>query len=104
MRKSVLFAVAAIAPALAAAQADDIERGRAFVDSHCARCHATGPTGASPHKDAPAFRTLHRKYPVESLAEALAEGVITGHPDMPVFALAPEEIGEIIAYLKSLEI
>ena len=42
-------------------------------------------------------------YPVESLEEALAEGISTGHPTMPEFRLDPGQIGDVIAYLKSLE-
>lgn len=35
-------------------------------------------------------------------AEALAEGIVTGHPDMPAFTFSPTQIGAIIAYIKSL--
>jgi mono/diheme cytochrome c family protein len=40
---------------------------------------------------------------VESLAEALAEGIVTGHPTMPEFALDPAQVNDFVAYLKSLE-
>ena len=73
------------------------------MQADCARCHAVGPTGDSPLKDAPPFRTLHTRYPVESLEESLAEGIITGHPAMPEFHFSPEQVGDIIAYLKSLQ-
>jgi mono/diheme cytochrome c family protein len=52
---------------------------------------------------APPFRTLHRRYPVEDLAESLAEGIKTGHQDMPQFQLEPDQIEDLMAYLKSLE-
>jgi mono/diheme cytochrome c family protein len=58
---------------------------------------------ASPLRIAPPFRELHKRYPVESLEEALAEGIRTGHPSMPEFRLDPDQIGDVIAYLKSLE-
>jgi mono/diheme cytochrome c family protein len=74
-----------------------------LVTTNCARCHAVGRTGASPHPAAPPFRTLSRKYKVEGLAEALAEGIYTGHPDMPEFIFEPEEVGAIIDYLKSIQ-
>jgi cytochrome c len=48
-------------------------------------------------------RTLHERYPVESLEEPLAEGIITGHPSMPEFRLDPGQVADVIAYLKSLE-
>lgn len=81
---------------------DDSARGRAIVEANCAPCHAVGRSGASPHPDAPPFRTLSQRYPIESLAEALAEGISTGHPDMPEFVAAPAEIDAIIAYVRSL--
>ena len=36
---------------------------------------------------APPFRDLPKRYPVENLAEALAEGIVTGHPARPRFIL-----------------
>ena len=77
--------------------------GRAIAQGYCAGCHAVGATGASPRAAAPPFRDLHRLYPVESLQESLAEGILAGHPDMPQVVLVPGEIENFIAYLKSLE-
>jgi len=85
-----------------AADGEAIARGRALVEANCARCHAIGPEGSSPHPDAPEFRGLSQRYPIESLAEALAEGISTGHPDMPEFVATPEQIDAIIAYLATL--
>lgn len=79
------------------------QRGLTFAHANCARCHAVELKGASPLKIAPPFRTLHERYPVESLAEAFAEGIQTGHPTMPEFRLDAAQIGDLIAYLKSLE-
>jgi len=73
------------------------------VQVNCARCHAVGLVGESPLPIAPAFRTLHKRYPIDSLQEALAEGIVTGHPSMPEFALDPDQVNAVIAYLKSLE-
>ena len=67
------------------------------------RCHAVGRAGDSPLRIAPPFRTLHTRYPVENLAEALAEGITVGHPAMPEFRLDPDQIDNLIAYLKTLE-
>jgi cytochrome c len=78
------------------------QRGLAFVQAHCARCHAIGRSGASPLAAAPAFRTLHQRYPIEDLEEPLAEGIVTGHPAMPEFQLDPGQVGDVIVYLKSL--
>ena len=85
------------------AQSPAVQRGQVFVRTNCAHCHAIDRSSPSPLKDAPPFRTLHRKYPVESLEESLAEGITTGHPSMPEFRLDPGQIGDVIAYLKSLE-
>jgi hypothetical protein len=57
----------------------------------------------SPLKIAPPFRTLHERYPVETLEEALAEGIITGHPSMPQFSFEADQVGDFIAFLKTLE-
>jgi len=85
----------------------EIERGRVFAESHCATCHAVGRTGTSPYAPAPPFRTLHERYDVEAIAEALAEGIVVGHQgarQMPEFRLEPTQIDDLLAYLKSLEI
>ncbi len=92
--------------AAAEAQTPQIERGRTLAQANCARCHAIAPAGDSPLAKAPPFRTLHRRYPVENLAEALAEalaeGIKVAHP-MPQFQLEPGQIEDLIAYLKFLE-
>jgi mono/diheme cytochrome c family protein len=81
-----------------------IEQGRKILEANCARCHAIGLIGDSPLAIAPPFRSLHQRYPVENLAEALSEGIVTGHKEMPAFVFGDEEIGAIIAYLKALEV
>lgn len=88
---------------MAAATDGQVQRGKTFVGANCATCHAVGRIGASPLAVAPAFRDLHTKYPVEDLGEALAEGITTGHPTMPQFQLEPDQITDVLAYLKSLE-
>jgi len=76
--------------------------GKALLTQQCARCHAMERVGASPLAEAPPFRDIHRKYPVDQLAEAFAEGLVTGHPAMPEFIFTPEEIDSILAYLGTL--
>ena len=98
----VLAASFVAGPVLAAGDAE-IAHGKALVESNCARCHAVDRTGSSPHPDAPPFRTLSQHYPLEALAEALAEGISTGHPDMPEFIATPEQLSAIIAYIGSLD-
>jgi cytochrome c len=83
--------------------AANVERGFNFARVNCARCHSIDKVTPSPLAIAPPFRILHERYPVESLEEALAEGIVTGHPSMPEFRLEPDQIGDFIAFLKSLE-
>ncbi len=78
------------------------EEGRAIVVEKCSRCHATGLEDASPHDKAPPFREVAELYPSENLAEALAEGIVSGHPDMPVFVFETEDIERLLAYLNAL--
>jgi cytochrome c len=79
------------------------QRGKTFALNNCARCHSIDRVTPSPLKIAPAFRTLHLRYPVETLGEALAEGIVTGHPTMPAFQLDPDQINDLLSYLKTLE-
>ena len=84
------------------AAAADLKRGEMLLAGACGSCHAIG-RGDSPVKDALAFRTLGRHYPVENLEEALGEGFMSGHPDMPEFKFDADDVGAIIAYLKSIQ-
>jgi mono/diheme cytochrome c family protein len=83
----------------APAHASDISRGEALVRANCSTCHAIGLASASPHREAPPFRELSERYPIDSLAEAFAEGISTGHPDMPEFLADPDQIDAIIAFI-----
>lgn len=83
--------------------ASNPKQGKRLALTYCARCHAIGKVGPSPLRIAPPFRTLHERYPVDTLQEALAEGIVTGHPSMPEFRFDADEVGDFIAYLKTLE-
>jgi mono/diheme cytochrome c family protein len=85
------------------AQSPAAQRGLTFLRTNCAQCHAIDKVSESTLPIAPPFRKLHLKYPVESLQRPLAEGVIAGHPTMPQFRLEPDQIRDVIAYLKTLE-
>jgi mono/diheme cytochrome c family protein len=104
MKRLWLGLLLAFAASAATAQdAAKLKRGEALVNRNCSRCHATARTGQSPHPQAPAFRTIGKRYPIESLEEALAEGIISGHPDMPEFVFVSDDVGAIITYLKSIQ-
>ncbi len=98
---SLAFSLIMLTQALAASPAE--QRGRTFALNNCARCHSIDKVTQSPLKIAPPFRTLHLRYPIETLAEALAEGITTGHPTMPQFQLDPGQINDLLSYLKTLE-
>ena len=91
------------APLAWAAEKDLTAKGEVLVSENCSICHAIGKEGDSPHPDAPPFRTLSSKYPVTDLAESLAEGIVSGHPDMPVFVFNPQDVAAIIEYLESIQ-
>jgi mono/diheme cytochrome c family protein len=83
--------------------AQSIRRGKAFARTNCSHCHSIDRVSRSPRREAPPFRNLHREYPVETLADVLAEGISVAHPRMPEFQLEPGEVGDFISFLKSLE-
>src|SRR3981081_2043756 len=99
--RQTLVTLMLLTPALAPAPAD--QRGMTFALPNCARCHSIDRVTQSPLRIAPPFRTLHLRYPVETLGEALAEGIETGHPTMPTFQLDPDQIHDLLSYMKSLE-
>ena len=78
-------------------------RGAAIAEANCSSCHAIGHRGDSPLAEAPPFRRLSERFPVSDLQEALAEGISVGHPAMPHFAFAPEDIDALILYLESIQ-
>ncbi|MBO6717673.1 MAG: cytochrome c [Rhizobiaceae bacterium] len=103
MRSGVtLFASLLLAGSALADDAADVEYGRVLVLENCATCHAVDRVSKSTHPEAPPFRILSQRYPLEGLEEALGEGIVVGHPDMPEFIFTPPQIGGIIAYMKSI--
>ena len=91
------------APRAQTAAGDPVELGRVIAERDCSSCHAIGREGNSPFEGAPRWRTLHERFDVADLAEALAEGISVGHEAMPVRTYEPAEVQALIAYLKSLE-
>ena len=86
----VLSAIVLLAgPSLAASSR---EHGRQLARAPTRRAKVCSPS-----------RRPHERYPVESLQEALGEGIVTGHPDMPEFRFDAREVGDFIAFLKTLE-
>ena len=85
------------------AAGDAATQGFDLLRSNCARCHAIDVASLSPEPKAPPFRDVVKKYNPDDLEEALAEGIVTGHNNMPVFSFTPEEVTAIIAYLDTLK-
>ena len=100
---SIAFAFSFTATGAAAASAPGVRRGKTFAVANCSQCHSIDRHTRSRSPAAPPFRTLHRRYPVETLADALSEGLSMGHPRMPEFRLDPGEVRDFIDFLKSLE-
>ena len=71
------------------------QRGKTFVLNNCSKCHSIDKVSESPLRIAPPFRTLHQRYPVESLEKSLSEGIITGHPTMPEFRFDPGQVADV---------
>jgi mono/diheme cytochrome c family protein len=104
IKLQIIAITLAVVPQLAGAEESPLTaRGGELVAAKCAQCHATARTGESPHSAAPPFRTLSRKYPIEALAESLAEGISVGHSDMPEFVFEADDIAAILAYLDSIQ-
>jgi mono/diheme cytochrome c family protein len=79
------------------------QRGKALVTAMCARCHAIGTEGRSPHLAAPPFRELGRRYDLDTFGERLREGILAGHPDMPPVRFTREDARAVVAYLRSIQ-
>ncbi len=80
-----------------------LAEGRFLVQVHCGDCHGYRTEDQSRHAEAPVLRMLSRSYPVSSLEESLAEGIVVGHPDMPEYRFRPEDVEAIILYLESIQ-
>jgi cytochrome c len=110
MRRKItrsILAVALVLLSAGVAQPQDkraVEsRGERLLTANCSGCHAVGRSGNSPKPEAPPFRTLGQRYPIEVLAEALAEGLSSGHPDMPEYRFEIDDVDAILAYLESIQ-
>jgi cytochrome c len=89
-----------------AGEAGNPERGHKIAVDNCSRCHAVEPGKQSPLPDAPPFYTFAQHWPLEDLEESLAEGIMVGHEgaQMPIFQFQPQEIQDLIAYLRTIQV
>lgn len=106
--KTTIIAIASVGLLLACTQPvrpQEVAQGRALAERLCSGCHAIAGAGPSPVAQAPPFSRLGHSIDIDSLAEALAEGILTGHGpvEMPEFVLSPEEIDGLLAFLHSVQ-
>ncbi len=85
-----------------AKDAGAILAGKKLAEKFCARCHAVGHVGKSKLPKAPTFKVIANRYSVWSLQESLAEGIVTGHSEMPQFAFSPQDIDKLLTYWDTL--
>lgn len=82
---------------------DPVQQGRKIVQEFCGPCHAIGKTGASPHADAPPFRTFARSFDLDQFPRLLERGISSNHPDMPEFKFNEENARAVRAYLRTIQ-
>lgn len=102
---ALFFISLIIAPSISQSEKtnDTILEGQKLAKELCSNCHAIDITDESKNKQAPPFRTFSQKWPLENLEEALAEGIVVGHDDMPEFKFTPDQITNFITYLEHIQ-
>jgi mono/diheme cytochrome c family protein len=79
------------------------ERGRFVAQRSCAGCHAVEGVAGSPNPVAPTFSVLRARHDETGLKRRLAEISRDGHHQMPPIYMTQDEIGDIAAYIRTLE-
>jgi mono/diheme cytochrome c family protein len=80
------------------------QRAKGLLEKACARCHAVGRSGASPHADAPPFRFLgENKLYDEDFGQRLQDGLSSIHPDMPTFHFSRRDGAAVLDYLRTIQ-
>jgi mono/diheme cytochrome c family protein len=104
LRKMALaLAMLAGATGVARAQSGLVNLGRDLAQQLCATCHAIGSAERSPLPIAPAFRHIEWRVHLSEMTQKLQEGIIGGHPEMPLFKLTEPEAHALVAYLRSIQ-
>jgi tetratricopeptide (TPR) repeat protein len=86
----------------AAVTSKRIKQGYRLAQTLCIRCHSIGRGGESANNEAPAFRDLHRRYPLLALRAPIKRSIAAPHDQMPKFELTESDIDKILAYVNSL--
>ncbi len=91
----LVLALGVFAPA---AQAADIAHGEQIARRWCAPCHLVAPDQKEASADVAPFATVAKTKTDAQLANFLADP----HPKMPDLKLSRDEIGDLVAYIRSL--
>ena len=104
-RLAAAFAMAIVHSGTGYALDADQQHAKSLLVEMCARCHAVGNVGRSPHPEAPPFRTLgERKLYDEDFGRRLRDGLSTMHPDMPTFHFSQREAEAVVSYLRAIQV
>ena len=88
-------------PALAMSPAE--QRGKTFALTNCARCHSIDRVTQSPLKIAPPLRILHLAIQSRRSLRRLLRASIRVIQQCRAFVLDPDQIYDLLSYLKTLE-
>ena len=103
--KSAVVLAAAMLLALESevlAQDADVEAGAVYAGQVCAACHAVLPhENLSPLPQAPTFQSVADTPGMTDLA--LTVWLQSSHPTMPNIILEPDDMRNVVAYIRSLE-
>ena len=101
--QALALVVLALFAAYARAQGTQTDVGRDIAQGLCASCHAIGRAERSPNPTAPAFRHIEPRVDLTELIVRLQDGLIAGHPEMPVFKLNEPQARALVAYMRSIQ-
>jgi mono/diheme cytochrome c family protein len=103
MKNGLTLAAAILAlSSEALAQDADIEAGAAYAKQVCAACHAVLPgEQVSPLPQATTFQSVANTPGMTELA--LTVWLQSSHPTMPNIVLEPDNMRNVVAYIRSLE-
>ena len=104
MKPELALAAAVLLALSSAARAQDadIEAGAAYAKQICAACHAVLPNEQiSPLPQATTFQSIADTPGMTELA--LTVWLQSSHPTMPNIVLEPDDMRNVIAYIRSLE-
>jgi mono/diheme cytochrome c family protein len=79
------------------------DRGEATAKSQCASCHFAGKDGVGTRVDAPSFGQIAVRYRDLRLDWELETISQVGHYAMPAKPLAPGQVADLTAYIRSLD-